>query len=203
MLRTILSIAVLAAIAGSISARSPETSRSLSFAVYKEARGPVTVLVGTFPAALDAEESYIPLQIAVGVRGKNASLTVTPESFTLLDADGKRYPMAGFEELWFEDRLLRFTPAVNAAAPLVTGQQFANSVRLASSFFPVPGSGSRIERVHLERSSYFKDLIFFPRPDLGLDGVMTLRVQADGMTEPIEVRFEIPLKGSRRAARRH
>jgi len=39
-----------------------------------------------------------------------------------------------------------------------------------------------------------EDLIYFPRPDLGLHGVHTLRFRAAEMTRPIDVRFEIPLK---------
>ena len=34
-------------------ARKPETSKSLAFATYKEQVGRITVLVGSFPAALN------------------------------------------------------------------------------------------------------------------------------------------------------
>lgn len=173
------------------------SSESFSFATYKEKDGPITILVGSFPASLNEGEAFFPLQVAVGVRGRDATLTVTRESFTLIDPDGKVYPMATYREIRARDRLLEFNQSIDTAQPLVIGQQFANSFRIASRFFPSPAStSSPVDRVHLKRTVYFKDLIYFPYPDLGLRGVLTIRFRTKEMTRPIDVRFEVPLKTS-------
>ena len=51
-----------------------------------------------------------------------------------------------------------------------------------------------IDRVNLLRTTYMKDLIYFPRPGFGLHGIHTLRFRTAEMNRPIDVRFEIPLK---------
>ena len=195
--KTVLTLACATAVAFSLAA-APTTSKSFAFATYKEEVGRVTILVGSFPAALNDGSRYIPLQIAVGVRGKGGELTITPESFTLLDDEGRAYPMATHREVLDEGRVL-FNRSVNRSLPLVTGHQFANSRRVSSSFFPV--GALRYEQVHLSRANFFKDVIYFPRPDVGLGGVLTLRFKPAGLNEAVDVRFEVPLKGKRRLAR--
>ena len=181
-------------VAGLARAGVPETSKGFAFATYKESLGPITILVGSYPAGFDQGDDLVPLQIAIGIRGEDAKLTITPESFTLIDPDGKSYPMASYSELVHHDRLMRFTERIDRAQPLVLGEQFANSTRIQSRFFPSLSEQIRISRVHLDRTTYLQDLLYFKRPALGLDGVLTLRFQAEGMSEAIEVRFEVPLK---------
>jgi hypothetical protein len=173
------------------------TSESLAFATYKEEVGRVTVVVGTFPAALNDGESYTPLQIAVGVRGRGPELTVHRESFVLIDDEGTVYPLATREELDGHDTLLQLTAELDDAYPLVSAKNFTLSQRVVSDFFPLVGV--RYDRIHLSRDSYFKDVIYFPRPHVGLGGMLTLRVHPTGLSAPIEVRLEVPLKGKRRA----
>ena len=87
-----------------------KTSHSLAFATYKERVGRITLLVGSFPAALFDGEPYIPLQIAVGLRGKGKTVVVTAESFHLIDQDGNVYPMPSWEEILQQDRAFLSTP---------------------------------------------------------------------------------------------
>jgi len=197
MNRTASVLVVCLAIVGLPRAGVPETSKGFAFATYKERLGPITILVGSYPAAFDRGDDLVPLQIAIGIRGEDSKLTITPESFTLIDPDGKSYPMASYSELVRHDRLMRFTERIDRAQPLVLGEQFANSTRIQSRFFPSLSEQTRISRVHLERTMYLRDLLYFKRPALGLDGVLTLRFQAQGMSEPIEVHFEVPLNEAR------
>ena len=98
---------------------APEmTSKSLAFATYKERVGRVTVLVGSFPAALSDGEPYIPLQIAVGLRGKGPRVIVTAESFHLIDQDANVYPMASWQEILEQDRAFLFKPQILEAYTL-------------------------------------------------------------------------------------
>ena len=181
-------------------AANTETSKSLAFATYKEHVGRVKVIVGTFPAALNDGERYFPLQIAVGVRGKGPELTLTAESFTLVDEDGVVYPMATLEEIRAEAGMIQFNEQVFRQNPLNVGGQYVNSRFVISDFYPAVGV--QIATIHLSRESYFADAIYFPRPNIGLAGVLTLRIQPSGQDEPIDVRFEVPLKGKREMERR-
>src|SRR5262249_59399178 len=58
-----------------------------------------------------------------------------------------------------------------------------------SHFFPAPGRDTRTSFVELTPFTWFADVLYFPVPAAGLDGVMTLRLFGKGMPEPIEVRF--------------
>jgi hypothetical protein len=180
------------ALGGIVLGELPDTSMRFAFATFKESSGPITILVGSYTAAFEPAEEFVPLQIAIGIRGKDASLTITPDSFTLIDPDGNSYPTATYSELAPHDRLMRSAEAIDRAQPLVMGQQFANSTRIQSRFYPVPSERIRIPRVHLDRTTYLRDLLYFKRPSSGLDGVLTLRFEAQGMAEPIDVRFEVP-----------
>lgn len=198
-LATLAAVATLTGVGAIAFAQSDQPSKSLSFATYKEHVGRVKVIVGSSAAALNDGEAYFPLQIGVGVRGRGPELTFTDESFTLIDQDGTRYPMASLNEIRATDGLLEFNEQLFRSQPLVTGQQFTNSVYIQSDFFP--RAGVRIATVHLSRESFFVDAIYFPRPNVGLSGLLTLRIQPSGADTPIDVRFEIPLKGKNQLKR--
>lgn len=172
----------------------PETSKSFSFATYKERDDRTIVLVSTLTAAIFEREAFVPLQIAVGVRGRGPKLVVRAESFELVDRDGNRYPMPSYEELLAAGNLLERVEIARAQNPIVIGQQFANSLPIEASFFPAPGTNIVLPRVELPRETYFQTLIYFPQPAGGLEGVLTLRFQAEGLPEPIDVRVMVPLK---------
>jgi hypothetical protein len=183
----------------SLAAR-PQTSKSFSFATYKERIDRVTILVGSFPAALNAEEAYIPIPVAVGIREKGPGMTISSESFNLIDSEGHAYPVASYEEILAQTELHQRNTTLLASQPLVTGQQFANSRRISSNFFPL--TGLKYDHVNLERGNHFIDTLYFPRPQSGLGAVLILRFQDPALEEPIEVRFEVPLKGKRQAEKK-
>jgi hypothetical protein len=171
-----------------------ETSKSFSFATYKQRDDRTIVLVGTLTAAIFEREAFVPIQIAVGVRGHGPKLMVRNESFELIDRDGNRYPMPSYEEVLTAGNLLERVELARNQNPLVIGQQFANSLPVAASFFPAPGTNIVLPFVELPRETYFQALIYFPQPAGGLEDVLTLRFQADGLPEPIDVRVKVPLK---------
>ena len=65
-----------------------------------------------------------------------------------------------------------------------------------SNFYPLDGGKFYVEE-HLGHDAYLRDVIFFPTPEPGLAGVMTLQFLTPGMDEPVEVRFEAPIKQNR------
>ena len=171
-----------------------ETSKSFSFATYKAFDDRTIVLVGTLQAAVFEKEAFVPMQIAVGVRRAGPTLKVRAESFELIDRDGNRYPMPSYDEVRAAGNLLERVELAVAQNPLVIGNQFVYSVPVPSSFFPAPGTDIVIPRVELPRETYFITLIYFPQPAGGLEGVLTVRFQAEGLPEPIDVRVKVPLK---------
>ena len=61
---------------------------------------------------------------------------------------------------------------------------------VASQMYPKTGSYGGTT---LAQNMAFQDVVFFPLPD-SLDGVMTLVVMGNGMEDPVEVNFELPIK---------
>lgn len=191
----LLLITVLALLSGSAGNPGDSPSDSFSFATYREIDGRVTLLVGSFLASLHTEDTYIPIPVAIGLRGNGPGLTVTPESFTLIDQAGRAHPAAGYEEVLRGYPKLSWDRTVLRSRPLAVGQQFDLSLRLSSRFYPATNHGLRIPRVSMAAYTWFSDVIYFPQPTHGLGGVLTLRLSGKGVDPPIDVRFTVPLKG--------
>ncbi len=192
----VLSIALILAttIGPAAAADKPETSKSFAFATYKERDDRTTVLVSTLLAAVFEREPFVPIQIAVGVRGRGPTLEISAESFELIDRDGNHYPMPSYDEVLAAGNLLERVELARNQDPIVVGNQFAISTPVRANFFPAPGTSIQIPRVFMPRETYFASLIYFPFPDGGLEGVLTVRFQAKGLPEPIDVRVVVPLE---------
>lgn len=171
---------------------SPETSKTFAYATYKEMRGPVTILVDTLPASFRDDQPYVPFPVAIGVQGYGKQYTISPEIFTLIDQTGVTYAAASHLEVREAYPKLLFDRGLTVGRP-VTAQQFELSRQLPSSFYPV--TGPRIDRVHLDGYTWFRDVIYFPRPRAGLGGVMTFRMYGGGFDSPLDVRVRVPLPG--------
>jgi hypothetical protein len=87
--------AVLPATAGSPS----DTSDKLAPLTWREQLGRVMLVVDAFPASFEGKQSYVPLRIAMAMTDKGAPVTIGPESFTLIDADGGSLPVASYPAL--------------------------------------------------------------------------------------------------------
>ncbi len=187
-----LAIAALALGAG------PAVSERYAYQTYRERVGPVTVLVDSYPASLREDDAYFPLHVAIGLKGGAPDVTVTRETFTVIDARGNRVPAAGALELRENYGKLLFDAALMRGRPLVVGQQFNGRLELDSNFYPdAKGIGIVQDRIHMGPFTWFHDVVYFPRPPAGLGGVMTLRLEGGGLEEPIEVRFEVPRRPSK------
>ena len=187
-------VAVLLLVLGSAPpclANDEATSKSISFATYREVAGRVTVILGSQLTGNYADAPYAPLQIAVGAYGKGPPLVVTPASFTLIDAGGSVHPMAPYPAVR-DAEIILFVKQLNRTLPLITGNSFMDRVRVGSIFYPQSGASAGKEWVELTHRTYFKDLIYFPRPANGWDGLLTLQFMARGLEEPIKVRFVVP-----------
>jgi hypothetical protein len=185
------------ALAVAIPAAAPAaTSESFAYATYKEERGRLIVLVDALPASFRDDSPYVPIPVAIGLQTYGATVTVSPETFTLVDQAGSSYPAASYREVAEDYDPLLFDVGLVAGRP-ITAQQFVLSRRLPASFYPSLGTAARIPEVHLDAYTWFRDVIYFPRPDAGLGGVLTLRLSGGGIEPPLEVRFRVPLPGVR------
>jgi hypothetical protein len=163
--------------AGSDDSKKAATSKEIAYHTYAEQVDRVTLIVDSYPARLFQKEKYIPLQIAVGVEGKGPELAVSIDNFTLVDE---------------ADEIIAAAPDYGEYSPLQVGNRFETYHRTASRLYTPEGVGDA--KIHLSRESYLIDDIYFPAPAKGLQGVLTLTFETEGMDNLVEVRFEVPLK---------
>ncbi len=191
---------VLGAITAStaLAAELRQTSESFGANTFRERSDQLTLIVGTNLAAQRLDDLYIPLPIAVGYSGKGPEIKITPESFTLVDAAGHRYPLAGLTSVRQHYPKLTFDRTVLSAQPLIVGLQFETSQRVAANFFPAPNGGLRTEHVNLAPFMWFTDVLYVERP-LDMNGVMTLEFKPQGLDRRLAVKVVVP-EIQRRAA---
>ncbi len=174
-------------------AEPPATSEGYAYATYRGMTDRLTLLVDSYPAAMHVRDRYIPLAVAVGLSGPGSSVLVTPESFTLLDENGKTYHAVPFAEIVQNYPKRQFDASLLRSRPMVVGNQFATSLRVQANFYPtLAGRGLRIDRIELGPFTWFHTLLYFPRPEGGLHGVLTLRIGGEGLESPVDVRFQVP-----------
>ncbi|HZN54161.1 MAG TPA: hypothetical protein VFB67_02470 [Candidatus Polarisedimenticolaceae bacterium] len=184
---TFLSLALLSAVTA-VAAVAPGTSHRFGYSTFREDAGRLVVFVDGYPASVGGDEAYVPIPLAVALVKSGGSLTFTPESFTLIDRKGNSLPAAGFREVTEGHGRMEFERSLMRMRPIVVATWVTELPRIPSRFFPAPSSGTRIPRVHLAPQSWFRDVVYFPRPPAGLSGTLTLRVDVAGAA-PVEVRF--------------
>jgi len=190
--RTAVLVAGLAATATPGLAAAPSPSEGFAFSTYEQQADGITVLVDSFPASLHDRDGFIPLHVAIGVQGRHEPVTFTAESFTLIDRDGHSYPMASYQQIVRDYGEMTFDRSLVLSRPLLVGSRFVANQEISANFFPSVGLAN--DTVHLGSFTWFHDLLYFPRPEAGLGGVLQLRVTGKGIAQPIVVGFEVPLK---------
>ena len=165
----------------------------LSTFAFMEEGDLVTFIVDTRASGIREKDPYFPLEISVANRGLK-NLTLTRESFILIDEEGNRYNVAsprdlmqGYEHL-DPDQLL-------AEVEGIVFNKFANFQRYPAVFSPTRlSSGAQIttvqEKVVLPKWGYFIDFIYFPVPSTGLqDKRFELHMEAPELPHTIFVKF--------------
>jgi len=195
-MRYCIAVACVAALAVTASAQDKgadpsevKTSNDLGYATYSEKVERVEVIVSSYGASFEESEKFFMLQVAVAAIGVGDALQFSDESFTLVDPQGNLYAMAPAEELAGEPKLLEFATEIQRNQPLQTDKHFANLKRVQSDFYVE--DDLRWTTVNINYDEYFEDVVFFPQPESGFDGVFTLNVLTKGM-KPVEVRFKLP-----------
>lgn len=195
-----LSAAVLLALSGCAPVLQPQETTveegrldpKLAQATWIEEGSQVAFIVSTRAARYRLDQPFLPFEIAVVNRGLEG-MTLTRESFTLVDARGNRYPMAGRQELYEDyggstdvDRR-NFTEAT----PIVLGKYQGYSY-VRSNFTPGFDNSIAVDRIALPRFSYILDFVYFPTPPGFVEGEpLELLLSAPELENPVFVRFTV------------
>lgn len=152
----------------------------------------VALVVSSRATRFRLKRAYVPVEVAVVNRGLK-SLSLSRESFTLVDVRGRRYPLAGRKELGegyrgSVDLDRRSFPEIEAIA-LAKYQSFS---RIPSNFSPGFNNAIALDRVFLPRLAYMVDFLYFPTPEEYVPGEpLELRVAAPELENPAFVRFTV------------
>lgn len=169
--------------------------RKLATFSYIESGDLIDFIVSTKPTRYREESEYIPLEISVGNRGLK-QLTLTRESFVLIDEAGNRYPAANPKELMQNYDFLNWDRNLTEL-PGIVDARFAAFTRYPSMFSPtreVRTVRSSLVRdlVALPKFGYLIDLIYFPKPETGVVGHrFELFMQAPELEDPVFVKFMV------------
>lgn len=187
-----LGAALGAWLAAAGAAAPEEVSERYGYRTFRERAGGVTLLADTTLVAPSPSCAYVPIAIAVGLALDAPAATVTRESFTLIDPGGNRVAAAGPMEIRRRYARVGFDASLLRAQRMTIGQQFAGRVEIESRFYgDTKGLGLVQDRVHLDPSTWFRDIVYFPRPPAGLEGILTLRIEGGGLASPVDVRFRV------------
>ncbi len=172
------------------------TDRKLSTFAFIEEGKLVSFIVDTRPTRYRADSPYIPVEIAIANRGLK-SLSLTRESFTLVDENGKKYPVVEPRELLDKYQELDLDPNLTELRHMIFNR-FATFTYYPSRFSPTRdvaprGQSSLVtDRVSLPQFGYLTDMIYFPTPDTGLmDHRFELWMRAPELPDPVFVKFAV------------
>lgn len=165
--------------------------RKLDRFTYIEEGDLVALIVCTHATRFREEDSYIPVEIAVANRGLN-NLTLTRESFTLIDEQGNKYPLVPSEELLNNYSKQDFDNRLSHVLGVII-HKFELYTPVESNFAPDRFSRRIVfDKVELTKFSYTIDMIYFERPVTGLKGKkFELFLTASELEDPIFVKFMV------------
>lgn len=204
----LLILAGVVCIAWGCAARQPmrgqaadDLDRKLSTFVYIEEGDLLSFIVGTRATRYREKSPYMPLEICIGNRGLK-QLTLTRESFTLVDEEGNRYPAASPRELMESYDFLDLDRQSLAELDGIIFNKFATFTRYPSKFSPtrtsnpartLAGSSELVrDMVSLPRFGYLVDFIYFPLPQTGLmNKRFELFLESPDLEDPVFVRFVV------------
>lgn len=194
----LLATAALALTVPAAASGRDATSYRYAFSTFREDAERVSVFVDGYPASQRSTDSYVPIPFVIASLRGGKAIPLSPESFTLVDARGNEVRPAGYGELLDHYHKLNLDRTLVQQRPIVLGTYYGSLLQIQGSFFPAPTARTRNERIEVPAYGYYEDIVYFPMPPGGLEGVLTLRV-AVGADEPVEVRFVASKAGFERS----
>jgi len=155
----------------------------------------VTFIVGTRATRYREEAPYVPLEISIANTGLR-KLTITRESFTLIDEEGNRFPVASPEELMEGYEFLDLDrQSLAELANLVTNKfaafrQYPSKLSPTRAYRTTGGTDVVRDLVSLPKFGYMLDFIYFPQPKGGLKGhKFELFLDSPDLEDPVFLKF--------------
>jgi hypothetical protein len=166
-------------------------SPTLAPMLFKEEGDLVLMTVGVSATRFRGTDPFIPLEVWVANKGISPYFRVSRESFYLMDTFGRRYGMAGVEEV------RRLQPGVVQDRRMSMAEfntfKFSAYRFVPSAFFPVMGAQILQDRIEIPRYGYISDMLYFPKPEGELNGgIFELHLVAKELPQEIFVVFEVP-----------
>jgi hypothetical protein len=160
---------------------------------YKEEGTVALMVVGVEAARFIRKEHYFPLFVQVANRSK-MTFNITRESFTLEDSLGNQYSIVPARELTENYPRIDLDRRLFRQNRQFTASGVGLFTYIQSVFYPSSASRSLlIEQVTLPPQSFMEDVLYFPVPQSGLNGVpLRLLFKVKDLEDPIQVVFEVP-----------
>ncbi len=162
----------------------------LNLTSYIEDGKLMTIVVNTKVARIRHEEGYMPLELALANKGL-AGVTLTKESFRLVDSEGRSYPAVGADELKRNYKKLTVDRRVGDLISFARGR-FQTYEQISSNWTPTFDNGVERPELHLSRNTWAYDYLYFPRPETGVRGQrFELHVDSPELPHPILLKFKV------------
>ena len=192
----LMTAAALTAVATAAAATGhPKTSERYAYSTFRERTDRVVIFVDGYPASLHPKDGYIPVPVAVAVYAGGRSIPVSPETFTLLDSAGHEVHAASYPDLTAHYAKMEFDRTLVRQHPIVIGSYASDLFPIGGTFYPPSDDGTRASHVEVPLFAVFRDVLYFPMPPGGVEGMLTLRTALpDG--ESIDVRFVADIAGT-------
>lgn len=152
---------------------------------------PVAVGVASYVARYREKEDYMPLEI--GIANKMLEkLTLTRNSFTLIDEQGNEYSLTPVDEL-LENYHKQEADLKLSHITQISRDLFGGLDQVESNFQPGRVSDKLVmDKVELPKWYYMIDMLYFQRPAAGIRGKkFTFRINTPEIEQPIQVRFRV------------
>ncbi len=168
-------------------------SHKLSPFNYKEEGALARIVVSVEGARFIRDEAYVPVFVQVANKSKT-TFELTRESFILEDPLGRRYALAPAREVGENYRRLDIDRRLFRRNQQFTATGVSLFTYITSDFFPSASRRSLlVDHVSLPPHTYMEDVLYFPIPEAGLNGVpLRLLFKVKEIPEAIHVVFEVP-----------
>jgi len=168
-------------------------SEKLSPYNYREEGSVALMVVGVDAARFIRQEPYVPLFVQVANKSK-ITFEISPESFILEDSVGRQYGTAPPEEIASKYPRVDLDRRLFQQNRSITLSYMALYTYVRSDFFPSISRRSILaDQVSLPPRCFMEDVLYFPIPETGLNGVpLRLLFRVKGLEDPIQVVFEVP-----------
>ncbi len=193
---TLLSVVALSLMCGcgpshrAVSNEGPALAPKFSQSSYIAQGDSLALIVGTRLAVIAEDPDYLPLEIGVANKGL-AQLTLTPDSFVLIDEDGSRYSMVTSGEMFREYRRVDVDRRLGEILQFMLGK-FSVYTLVPSNFTPSFDFPTPLRTPVLQRYTLIHDLVYFPRPATGIRGhTFELFLNTPELELPAVVRFRV------------